>query len=63
MYWLRFVYLRMKGLLRKEQVEADMDAELRFHLQMRTQHNIAAGMSEEEAHLAAQKRFGNLDQI
>jgi predicted permease len=63
MYWLRFVYLRLKGLLRKEQVEEELDAELRFHIQMRTQENILRGMTVEDARRDAQRRFGNLDRI
>ena len=63
MYWLRFIYLRLRGLLRKEQVEEEMDAELRFHILMRTQENIRAGMSPEEARRDATRRFGNLDRI
>ena len=63
MYWLRFIYLRLKGLLRKDQVEEEMDAEFRFHIQMQTQRNIARGMTIENARRDAQRRFGNLDRI
>jgi len=63
MYWLRFTYLRLKGLLRKEQVEAEMDAEMRFHLLMRTRENIERGMTPESAMLDARRRFGHLDHI
>jgi len=63
MYWLRFIYLRLKGLLRKDHVEEEMDAEFRFHIQMQTQGNIARGMTIENARRDAQRRFGNLDRI
>jgi putative ABC transport system permease protein len=63
MYWLRFIRLRLKALLRKEQVEEEMDAELRFHLMMRTQENIERGMTPERALRDARRRFGNLDHI
>jgi predicted permease len=63
MYWLRFTWLRLKGLLRKEQVEEEMDAEMRFHLLMRAQDNIRSGMTPESAMLDARQRFGNLDRI
>ena len=63
MYWLRFTWLRIKGLLRKEQVEEEMDAEMRFHLMMRAQENVRSGMTPETAMLDARRRFGNLDRI
>src|SRR4028119_1400891 len=63
MYWLRYTYLRLKGLLRKEQVEEEMDAEMRFHLLMRTRENIEHGMTPESAVWDARRRFGNLEHI
>ena len=63
MYWLRFTWLRLKGLLRKEQVEEEMDAELRFHLMMRAQENIKSGMTPESAMRDARRRFGSLDRV
>ena len=63
MYWLRFTWLRLKGLLRKEQVEEEMDAEMRFHLLMRTRENIEHGMTPESAVWDARRRFGNLEHI
>jgi putative ABC transport system permease protein len=63
MYWLRFIGLRLKALLRKEQVEAEMDAELRFHLLMRTRENIERGMTPESAVWDARRRFGNIEHI
>jgi predicted permease len=40
-------------------VEREIDAELRAHLEMRTEDNIAAGMSAQAARRDAQIRFGN----
>ena len=36
---------------------------MRLHLERRTDENLAAGMSHEEAPFAAQRRFGNANQI
>ena len=44
MYWLRYIYLRLMGLLRKSRIEEEMDAELRIHLLMRMQENLLRGM-------------------
>jgi hypothetical protein len=46
-----------------EEIADDVEAELRFHLQMRTQANIEKGMTPEEATLAARQSFGDFDQI
>ncbi|HEX8163954.1 MAG TPA: ABC transporter permease [Pyrinomonadaceae bacterium] len=61
MYWLRFVRLRLRALLRKGHVEEEMDAELRFHLTMRAQENMRSGMTPEGAMRDARRRFGNLE--
>jgi len=63
MYWLRFTRLRLNGLLRKEQVEDEMDAEMRFHLMMRAQENIRGGMTPERAMRDALRRFGSFDRV
>jgi len=50
---------RLKGLFRINRLERDLDEELRSHIEMRTQDNVAAGMSSQEARYDAQRRFGN----
>ena len=50
---------RLRGMLRRERLDHDLDEELRSHLEMRAADNLAAGMSPEEARYEAQKRFGN----
>jgi putative ABC transport system permease protein len=50
---------RLRGLLRIEKLERDLDEELRSHVEMRAADNIAAGMSPAEARYDAQRRFGN----
>src|SRR5262245_66206979 len=36
-----------------------MEEEMRFHLEMQIEQNLAAGMAAEEAHYAARRPFGN----
>jgi predicted permease len=43
--------------------DAEVDSELRFHLDERIQANIAAGMSPDEARRAALERFGDVDGV
>jgi len=50
---------RLKGLFQINRVERDLDEELRAHIDMRTQDNVATGMMPEEARYDAQRRFGN----
>lgn len=63
MIWARVARARLVGFFRKEQLEEELDEELRFHVTMRTRENIARGMSEAEASRAAQRQLGNLDHI
>jgi putative ABC transport system permease protein len=46
-------------MLRRDHLDHDLDEELRSHLDMRADDNLAAGMSSTEARFEAQKRFGN----
>jgi predicted permease len=50
---------RLLGSLRKNKLEDQLTDELQFHLEMRTQEFIAAGMAPDEAHHRAQRLFGN----
>jgi len=50
---------RLRGMLRREQLDHDLDEELRSHIEMRAADNTAAGMSPQQARYEAQKRFGN----
>src|SRR5215467_4949369 len=63
MFWLRLIYTRLYGLLRKNRIEQEMDDEMRFHLLMRTRDNIERGMRPDEAELEARRRFGNEGRI
>ena len=50
---------RIRGLLRIEKLEQELEEELRTHVEMRARDNEAAGMTPEEARYDARKRFGN----
>jgi putative ABC transport system permease protein len=50
-------------LFRKAKLDQEMDEEMRAHVEMRTQANIAAGMSPDEARSAATRSFGGMEQI
>ncbi|HEU0175713.1 MAG TPA: ABC transporter permease [Blastocatellia bacterium] len=50
---------RMLSLLRRGRHEREMEEEMRFHLEMQIEQNLASGMAPEEAHYAARRQFGN----
>ncbi|MGO4518240.1 ADOP family duplicated permease [Terriglobus sp. 2YAB30_2] len=52
--------LRIANLFSRSKVDREIDAELRFHIDMRIEENVAHGMSAEEARRDALLRFGNL---
>ncbi len=50
---------RLLSWLRRGRHEREMEEEMRFHLEMQIEQNLAAGMAAEEAHYAARRQFGN----
>ncbi len=61
-HWWFTVPLRLKSIFRRNRVEADLDEELRFHLERRIDEGIASGLSPEEARFRALRAMGGLDQ-
>ena len=59
MTWLDHLKLRWQALFQREQLETELNDEIRFHLEQQIAENVAAGMSAEEARRAALKAFGN----
>jgi putative ABC transport system permease protein len=56
MHWLRRFFHRSKQ-------DAQLDSELRFHVEQQTTENIAAGMNPDEARRSALAQFGGLEYI
>ena len=55
MTWMR----RVRGLLRRDELEREFEEELEFHVAMREQRNAEQGMPDAEARRWARVRFGN----
>jgi predicted permease len=53
----------LSRLFRRSKQEAQLDSELRFHVERQTAENIAAGMNPEEARRSALAQFGGLEYI
>ena len=50
---------RMLFLFRLKEFDEEISEEMRFHVEMMTRENRAAGMSESQARREALSRFGN----
>ena len=61
--WLKGLYRRVRALLRSESIHDEIDEEMRFHIDMRTEENVRAGMTPEEARRDAERRFGRLTRV
>jgi putative ABC transport system permease protein len=54
------IFRRFLNLWRQDSLHNEFDDELRFHLQMRTDANLRAGMSREDAEREARQHMGSL---
>ncbi len=54
---------RVAALFRKEKLDAEVEEELQGHIDLRTERNIAEGMTPEQARGAALKQFGWTESI
>ena len=61
-HWIYTVPLRLRSLFCRQQVEQDLEEEIRDHLERRTADYIAQGLPRAEARYAAQREFGGIEQ-
>jgi len=59
---LRQLSVRLRALLRREAMEAELDEELRYHVESEIARNIARGLTPDAARFAALRAFGNSSQ-
>ena len=65
MRWQRWLYtfpLRLRSLFRRDQVEQELDEELRYHLERKTNEFIAAGLLPADARHAARRAMDGIEQ-
>jgi predicted permease len=60
MNWLRELGRRMWMLAHRRQFDANLEEEMRLHLEMRQQEHLKRGLQEHDARAAARRRFGNV---
>ena len=54
--------LRLRSLCRRPNVDFELEAELRFHLDQLIEENVSSGMPPEEARRTAQRMIGGIAQ-
>jgi predicted permease len=59
MNWLGELARRLRMLIRRRQFDADLEEEMRLHLELRQQAEVESGLAADEARAAARRRFGN----
>ncbi len=54
---------RVRALFKRDELESNLDDELKFHVEMKTREYVAAGMPPQEARAAALRQFGNVARV
>lgn len=60
--WIRILLSRCAALSRRRTLDADLDEELRAHIELATEENMQKGMPRSPARIAALRAFGGLTQ-
>ncbi|HEY7183779.1 MAG TPA: ABC transporter permease [Blastocatellia bacterium] len=60
---LNDLLFRLRAIFRRRSVEAELDDELRFHLEQAVEKLMRSGLSREEASRRARRALGGLDQV
>jgi predicted permease len=54
---------RLRSLVRRNRVEAELDDELRFHFEQQVEKSVRSGLTRDEAVRRARLLFGGMDQV
>ena len=60
MSWLGELWRRLTALVRRKQIDADLEEEMGLHVELRYREQIEAGIPGNQARHVAQRRFGNV---
>jgi predicted permease len=63
MEWLKELGRRMEMLVHRRRFRADLEEEMRLHVDLRQQQQAERGLAADEARTAAMRRFGNPESI
>jgi predicted permease len=59
MDWLGELERRLRMLVHRRQFDADLEEEMRLHLELRQEEQLQSGMKADDARAAARRQFGN----
>src|SRR2546429_1625193 len=59
MIWLGEFARRFRMLIHRREFDADLEEEIRLHIELRQQEEFQSGMTAYDAQAAARRRFGN----
>src|ERR1039457_584520 len=61
-HWFYAVPLRLRSLFRRRRVELELDEELQYHLERKTEEYLAQGLTPQQSRLAAVRAMDGLTQ-
>jgi len=61
--WLDVIRLRVRSFFGRSRADADLDRELRAHLDLQVEENVARGMTRDEAKRMAVSTFGGVERV
>lgn len=62
MEWIRVLMNRCTAFFRAKRLDADLDEELRVHIDLACEENVRRGLPRDEARMAAMREFGGVTQ-
>jgi hypothetical protein len=63
MFWIKATTRLISARRRPDEMVREVEAELRFHIEMRTRANVEQGMRPDDAQRAALQRFGDFERV
>ena len=63
MDWLRELARRLSMLIHRRQFDADLEEEMRLHLELRQQEQLQSDLTPYDAQAAARRQFGNVTSL
>jgi predicted permease len=60
-HWIYTIPLRVRSLFRRRRADRELDDELRYHVERKTEENVAKGMTAQEARRAALLEIGGIE--
>jgi putative ABC transport system permease protein len=60
-HWFYTIPLRVRSLFRRRQLDAELDEELRYHIERQIELNTTRGMSPDDARTAALRAMGGIE--